>query len=141
MATNDFLLVVNRHFYYISYRLSVTCDFYRLYGYTENDTVPVSPLGASKVKFYRRFRKATTDFVMVVNCKFCSITHCFRVVSDFSDFGGYTGSDVTPFSPLSGATRQILWPILKGDQRLTISDLLKHLLYSVPFSSYTRFLR
>ena len=47
-----------------------------------------------------------------------------------------------PISPLGSATSQILWNILKDDQRLTIiSDLLKHLLYRVPFSSYTRFLR
>ena len=60
-------------------------------------------------------RKYVTDFLLVVNIVW-SITHRFRVINNFLDFGG------APEVTLGGATRQILWPILKGDQRLTISD-------------------
>ena len=48
--------------------------------------------------------------------------HRFQVLGDFSDFGGKPEvTQRTPISPLCGATRQILWQILKGDQRLSIS--------------------
>ena len=79
--------MVNRNLCSISYRLRVICDFYDLFSYIGNDVVRLSPLVASKVKFYKRFRKATTDFLLVVNNIFWPITHRFRVISDFSDFG------------------------------------------------------
>ena len=50
------------------------------------------------------------DLLLVVNSNFCSISHRFRVISDYIQ----TGIDVTTISPLGGVEPQIKVGILKS---------------------------
>ena len=49
--------------------------------------MPISPLGGVKSYTLYKILIGNTDFLLVVNNIICSITHRFRVISDFSDVG------------------------------------------------------
>src|SRR5208282_1872501 len=112
------MLVVNRHFNPISYRSSVICDFCLIYGHTGNDVVPVSPLGGVKSQILYKIQKGNYRLCNSGKLKILLYHASFPSYKRFMRCREQTGSDVTPISPLVGATRKILWQILKGDQRL-----------------------
>ena len=76
-----------------------------------------SPLGGVAPLFYMGILKGRPDVILVVNCKFCSISHRFRVISDCLE----TGNDVISFTPPGGVAPQFYLGILNGRPRLTIS--------------------